>query len=87
LLKVNNTQKLSTKQRKAIDTAVSRARPKGSDRKPETAQQSIPFKQMYKDGICRVDKKTYNKTVQFFDITYCERKQRTCEVKVCYFRD
>ena len=61
---------LSSKQKKAITTAVSRAKPKGSDRKPETAQQSIPFKQMYKDGICRVDKKTYNKTVQFFDITY-----------------
>ena len=37
---------------------------------PTTAQQSIPFKQMFKDGICKADDKTYNKTVQFFDITY-----------------
>jgi hypothetical protein len=37
---------------------------------PETAQQSIPFKQMFKDGICKIDDNTYNKTIQFFDITY-----------------
>ena len=24
---------------------------------PKTAQQSIPFKEMYKDGICRVNEK------------------------------
>lgn len=37
---------------------------------PQTAQQTIPFKQMFKDGICKVDDKIYNKTIQFFDITY-----------------
>ena len=37
---------------------------------PSTAQQTIPFKQMFKDGICKVSDKIYNKTVQFFDITY-----------------
>ena len=37
---------------------------------PQTVQQSIPYKEMYRDGICRLDGKTYTKTVQFFDINY-----------------
>ena len=38
--------------------------------KPQTAQQSIPYREMYKDGICRVNDKLYTKTVIFNDITY-----------------
>ena len=37
---------------------------------PQTAQQSIPYKEMYREGICRVTDKFYTKTVQFFDINY-----------------
>ena len=37
---------------------------------PQTAQQSIPYKEMYRDGICRIDGRLYTKTVQFFDINY-----------------
>ena len=37
---------------------------------PQTAQQSIPYKEMYRDGICRVTDRFYTKTVQFFDINY-----------------
>ena len=37
---------------------------------PQTAQQSIPYKEMYRDGICRVTDKFYTKTVQVFDINY-----------------
>ena len=37
---------------------------------PQTAQQSIPYKEMYRDGICRVRGNYYTKTVQFFDINY-----------------
>lgn len=37
---------------------------------PQTAQQSIPYKEMYRDGICRLTDKLYTKTVQFFDINY-----------------
>ena len=38
--------------------------------KPQTAQQSIPFREMYKDGICRVSGKLYTKTIEFSDINY-----------------
>lgn len=61
---------VSGKQKKEIDAAVKKARPNGSGRVPVTAQQSIPFKQMFKDGICKVDDNYYTKTVQFFDINY-----------------
>ena len=37
---------------------------------PQTAQQSIPYREMYKDGICRLTDTLYTKTVQFFDINY-----------------
>ena len=61
---------VSDKQKKQIDAAVKKARPNGNGKVPVTAQQSIPFKQMFKDGICKVDDKLYTKTVQFFDINY-----------------
>jgi len=37
---------------------------------PQTAQQSIPYREMYKDGICRVNDKLYTKTITFGDINY-----------------
>ncbi|MCL2053014.1 MAG: ATP-binding protein [Oscillospiraceae bacterium] len=37
---------------------------------PQTVQQSIPFKKMFKDGICKASNRFYNKTIQFYDITY-----------------
>ena len=37
---------------------------------PQTAQQTIPYREIYKDGICRVSDKLYTKTIQFFDINY-----------------
>lgn len=37
---------------------------------PQTAQQSIPYREMYRDGICRVTDRLYTKTVTFEDITY-----------------
>ena len=37
---------------------------------PQTAQQSIPYKEMYRDGVCRVTDKLFTKTVAFDDINY-----------------
>ena len=37
---------------------------------PQTVQQSIPYREMYRDGICRITDRYYTKTVQFFDINY-----------------
>ena len=37
---------------------------------PATAQQSIPYIEMCRDGICHVSGKLYNKTIEFGDINY-----------------
>lgn len=47
-------------------------------RKPErnekeqrlTVQRSIPYLEMGRDGICRVEEHLYSKTVRFYDINY-----------------
>ena len=38
--------------------------------KPQSAQQSIPYREMYKDGICRVNDRLFTKTLSFGDINY-----------------
>ena len=37
---------------------------------PRTAQQSIPYLRMFRDGICQVTKTFFSKTIQFYDINY-----------------
>ena len=35
-----------------------------------STQASIPYKAMYRDGICRTDDGRFSKTVKFYDINY-----------------
>ncbi|MDL2232366.1 conjugal transfer protein TraE, partial [Ruminococcaceae bacterium OttesenSCG-928-L11] len=42
----------------------------GRKDKPQTAQQTIPYKEMYRDGICRVRDRFYTKCVTFNDVNY-----------------
>jgi len=37
---------------------------------PQTAQQTIPYREMFRDGVCRVNDRLYTKTVMFSDINY-----------------
>ena len=37
---------------------------------PDTAQKTITFKKMYRDGICQVADNYYTKMVEFYDINY-----------------
>ena len=69
-MSAKNKSPITGKQKKAVATAIKKARPNGDGKVPVTAQQSIPFQQMFKDGICRVNDKLYNKTIQFYDINY-----------------
>ena len=61
-------KKLSRRDRKQIEAAIARAN--RSDRKEQSAQDSIPYQRMWPDGICRVTDSHYTKTVQFQDINY-----------------
>ena len=54
--------------------AAKRAGGKTSGKKKKggslSAQQSIPYKEMGRDGICRVQDRLYSKTIRFYDINY-----------------
>ncbi len=49
---------------------VSKAQEKKAKEKRLSAQKSIPYREMAKDGICRVQEKYYSKTIRFYDINY-----------------
>ena len=60
-------RKLTRAERKQIESIIRQAK---GDGKTHTAQQTIPYLQMYPDGICRVTDKKYSKSVAFEDINY-----------------
>ena len=35
---------------------------------PHTAQQTIPYRAIYKDGICRVNERLFTKSIEYEDI-------------------
>ena len=37
---------------------------------PTTAQQTLPYREMYRDGVCRVSEDYYTKTIEYEDINY-----------------
>lgn len=65
---VKGKKKLTRADKKQIEAAIARA--KNRSEKKKSAQDSIPFERMYKDGICRVKPGYYTKTIQFLDINY-----------------
>lgn len=60
--------KLTRAEKQSIASAVQRAnnKPKGV----KSAQDSIPYRHIFPDGICHVGDKLYTKTLQFGDINY-----------------
>ncbi|WP_341873358.1 VirB4-like conjugal transfer ATPase, CD1110 family [Enterococcus faecium] len=54
--------------------STTRGLKKKADKKAEekrlSAQKSIPYREMARDGICRVQDKYYSKTIRFYDINY-----------------
>ena len=60
-------RKLTRAEKKEIAAVIQAAK---GDGKPHAAQQTIPYLQMYPDGICRVTEKKYSKSLVFEDINY-----------------
>ena len=60
-------RKLTRAEKKEIAAVIQAAK---GDGKPHTAQHTIPYLQMYPDGICRVTEKKYSKSLVFEDINY-----------------
>lgn len=65
---IDPRKKLDKRTKKLITDAVKKAKRDGKI--PNSAQQTIPYKHMYRDGICKIDGNTYSKTIQFYDINY-----------------
>jgi hypothetical protein len=86
--KANPAAKARNAQKKKPGALDSFAQKLLGGKKPDSAQQSIPYLDMRKDGICRVTETLYTKTVAFGDITYqlarSEDKQEIFE-KWCDF--
>lgn len=59
---------LSGEQKKKL--VKKKLREKKNSNVPRTAQQSIPYREMFRDGICRVDDTHYTKCIMFGDINY-----------------
>ena len=51
-------------------TAPPQRKSKARKRGPQTAQQTIPYREMHKDGICRISEDYYTKTIEYEDINY-----------------
>lgn len=61
-------KKLTVRDKKRLTRAVKKAKRDG--KLPQTAQQTIPYKEMCRDGICIVNDHYYTKQIEFLDINY-----------------
>ncbi len=60
-------RKLTTAEKKEIRAIMERAR---GDGKPHSAQDTLPFRQMYPDGLCKLDDTHWSKCIEFEDVNY-----------------
>ena len=60
-------RKLTAAEKKEIRAIMERAR---GDGKPHTAQDTLPFRQMFPDGLCKLDDNTWSKCIEFEDVNY-----------------
>ena len=60
-------RKLTRNQRKQIEAVIRQAK---GDGKAHTVQESIPFQNMFPDGLCRLEGGTFSKTIAFEDVNY-----------------
>ena len=60
-------RKLTRAERKQIEAVVRKAK---GDGKAHTVQDSIPFRNMFPDGLCRLEGGTFSKTIAFEDVNY-----------------
>ena len=58
-------RKLTRAERKQIGAIIRQAK---GDGKPHTVQDSIPFWNLYPDGLCRLDDRLFSKTIAYEDV-------------------
>lgn len=67
--KHSNTEKVK-KNQKRFSNGSNKQKEKREKEKRMTAQKTIAYKEMGRDGICRVQGNIYSKTIRFYDINY-----------------
>ena len=60
-------RKLTAAERREIRKVIEAAK---GDGKPHSAQDTLPFRQMYPDGLCRLDDTTWSRCIEFEDVSY-----------------
>ena len=66
ILSGSPNKKLPQQEKKRFVTAMKKRKAAN----PQTAQDTIPYLRMYRDGVCRVTERLYTKMLEFQDITY-----------------
>lgn len=61
------TVKLTAAEKREISRILETAR---GDGKVHSAQDTLPFRQMYPDGLCKLDDHTWSKCIEFEDVNY-----------------
>ena len=64
---VKAKRKLTAAEKREIRRIIETAR---GDGKPHSAQDTLPFRQMYPDGLCRLDDTTWSRCIEFEDVNY-----------------
>ena len=60
-------RKLTSAEKREIRRIMEQAR---GDCKPHSAQDTLPFRQMYPDGLCKLDDTTWSRCIEFADVNY-----------------
>ena len=60
-------RKLTRAERRQIEAVIRQAK---GDGKTHTVQDSIPFRNMFPDGLCRLDGGAFSKTIAYEDVNY-----------------
>ena len=60
-------RKLTAAEKREIRKIMEKAK---GDGKPHSAQDTLPFRQMYPDGLCKLDDNTWSRCIEFEDVNY-----------------
>lgn len=63
----NPKRKLTAAEKREIRRIMEQAR---GDGKPHSAQDTLPFRQIYPDGLCKLDDTTWSRCIEFADVNY-----------------
>lgn len=67
-IRLEEEAKLTFLEKRRLSASVKKAKMNG--KLPVSAQQTIPYQEMNKDGICQISDRIFSKTIQFYDVNY-----------------